>query len=215
MRDETTHARSHFNGGLTTESRTRVNNYIPLVYVDVIIRPCPDSNAGLGFNVLIILIDMMHLWIRNWITICLANTGYWSYKRLFNDHQWNHTEQYSFKNEMVHSRWSICSHPLPDCRHHDPGRSEFITLQWRHNKRDGVSNHQPHDCLLNRLFRRKSKKTSKIRVIGLCVGNSPVNSPHKGQVMRKTFPFDDVIMFHRILQDYFTGTGTMQWLPLC
>ena len=23
------------------------------------------------------------------------------------------------------------------------------TLQWRHNGRDGVSNHQPHDCLLN------------------------------------------------------------------
>ena len=25
-------------------------------------------------------------------------------------------------------------------------------LQWRHNGRDGVSNHQPHDCLLLRLF---------------------------------------------------------------
>ena len=47
-------------------------------------------------------------------------------------------------------------------------------LQWRHNGRDGVSNHQPHDCLLNRLFRRRSKKTSKLRVAGLCAGNSPV-----------------------------------------
>ena len=36
-----------------------------------------------------------------------------------------------------------------------------------------VSNHQPQDCLLNRLFRRRSKKTSKIGVTGLCVGNSP------------------------------------------
>ena len=36
-----------------------------------------------------------------------------------------------------------------------------------------VSNHQPHDCLLNRLFRRRSKKTSKLRVTGLCAGNSP------------------------------------------
>ena len=36
-----------------------------------------------------------------------------------------------------------------------------------------ASNHQPHDCLLNRLFRRRSKKTSKLRVTGLCVGNSP------------------------------------------
>ena len=48
------------------------------------------------------------------------------------------------------------------------------TLQWRHNERDGVSNHQPHDCLPNRLLRRRSKKTSKHRVTGLCVGNSPV-----------------------------------------
>ena len=46
-------------------------------------------------------------------------------------------------------------------------------LLWRHNGHDGVSNHQPHECLLNRLFRRKSKKTSKLRVTGLCVGNSP------------------------------------------
>ena len=36
-----------------------------------------------------------------------------------------------------------------------------------------ISNQQPHDCLLNRLFRRRSKKTSKLRVTGLCAGNSP------------------------------------------
>ena len=46
-------------------------------------------------------------------------------------------------------------------------------LRWRHNGGDSVSNHQPHDCLLNRLFRRRSKKTSKLRVTGLCAGNSP------------------------------------------
>ena len=63
-------------------------------------------------------------------------------------------------------------------------------LRWRHNGRDSVSNHQPHHCLLNRLFRRRSKKTSKLRVTGLCV----VNSPHKWPVTRKMFPFDDVIM---------------------
>ena len=43
-----------------------------------------------------------------------------------------------------------------------------LSLQWRHNGRGGVPNHQPHDCLLNRLFRRRSKKTSKLRVTGLC-----------------------------------------------
>ena len=70
------------------------------------------------------------------------------------------------------------------------------TLQWRHNWRDGVSNHQPHGCLLNRSFRRRSKKTSKLRITGLCVGNSPgpMNSPHKWPVTRKMFPFDDVVM---------------------
>ena len=46
-------------------------------------------------------------------------------------------------------------------------------LQWRHNGHDSVSNHQHHDCLFNRLFRRGSKKTSKFRVTGLCAGNSP------------------------------------------
>ena len=67
-------------------------------------------------------------------------------------------------------------------------------FQWRHNGRDGVSDNQPHDCLPSRLFRRRSKKTSKLRVTGLCTGNSPVNSPHKGPVMRKMLPFDEVIM---------------------
>ena len=47
-------------------------------------------------------------------------------------------------------------------------------LQWRLNERNGVSNHQRLDCLLSRLFRRRSKKTSKLRLTGLCGGNSPV-----------------------------------------
>ena len=67
------------------------------------------------------------------------------------------------------------------------------SLQWRHNGRDGVSNHQPYDCLLYRLFRRRSKKTSKLRVTGLCVGR-PLNSSHKWPVTWKMFPFIDVII---------------------
>ena len=55
------------------------------------------------------------------------------------------------------------------------------TLQWRHNECDCVSNHQPHDCLLNRLFRRRSRKTSKIRVTGLCEGNSPMTGEFPAQ----------------------------------
>ena len=56
------------------------------------------------------------------------------------------------------------------------------TLQWRHNGRDGVPNHQPHHCLLNRLFRRRSKKTSKLPVTGLCAGNSPVTGEFPAQM---------------------------------
>ena len=61
--------------------------------------------------------------------------------------------------------------------------TQNLSLQWRHNGRDGVSNHQPHDCLLHRLFRHRSKKTSKLHVTGLCMGNSP----HQGPVMQKCF----------------------------
>ena len=45
------------------------------------------------------------------------------------------------------------------------------TLLWRHHERSGMSNHQRLDCLFDRLFRRWSKKTSKLRVTGLCEGN--------------------------------------------
>ena len=72
----------------------------------------------------------------------------------------------------------------------------WSSLQWRHNGCDGVSNHQPHHCLLNRLFRCRSKKTSKLRVTGLCVGNSPVAGELSAQMASNAemCPFDDVII---------------------
>ena len=48
------------------------------------------------------------------------------------------------------------------------------SLLWRHNGHDGISHHQPYDCLLNHLFRHRPKKTSKLPITGLCAGNSPV-----------------------------------------
>ena len=63
-------------------------------------------------------------------------------------------------------------------------------FQWRHNRRDGVSNHRRREYLLNHLFRRRSKKTWKLRVTGLC----EVNSPYNCSVTRKKFLFDVVIM---------------------
>ena len=88
-----------------------------------------------------------------------------------------------------------------------PPRSD--ALQWYHNVCDSVSNQRLLDCLLNRLFRWKSKKTSfaslaSVRGIHLW----PVNSPHKGPVTQKICPFEDVIMVYH-------GTGTfmeiMDW----
>ena len=61
-----------------------------------------------------------------------------------------------------------------------------VASQWRHNECDGVSNHQTHDCLLNCLFRRRSKKTSKLRVTGLCEGNSPVTGEFLAQKASNT-----------------------------
>ena len=57
-----------------------------------------------------------------------------------------------------------------------------VTLQWRHDGRDDVSNHQPQDCLVNRLFGRRSNKTSKQCVTGLCAGNSPRTSEFRAQM---------------------------------
>ena len=69
------------------------------------------------------------------------------------------------------AKWRHISWPtwvqVPD------GTNQLPALHWSHNEPDGVSKYQPRDCLLNCLFRRRSKKTSKLRVTGLCVGNSP------------------------------------------
>ena len=51
----------------------------------------------------------------------------------------------------------------------------FITR--RHNERDGVSNYQRLGCLL----RRRSRKTSKLRVTGLCEENSPMTAEFPSQ----------------------------------
>ena len=71
-----------------------------------------------------------------------------------------------------------------------------VTLQRRHNGRDSVSYHQPHDCFLIRSFRRRSREHQSSALLAFVRGihGGPVNSPHKWPVTRKMFPFDDVIM---------------------
>ena len=81
-----------------------------------------------------------------------------------------------------------------------------LSLQWRHNECNSVSNHQPHDCLLNCLFRRRSKKTLKLRVTVQRINCWPVKSTHKGPATRKISPSHDVIM---MLLNMFIGN---KWL---
>ena len=55
------------------------------------------------------------------------------------------------------------------------------SLQWRNNELDGVSNHRSLGCLLNRLFRRRSKKKNQSSA-SLALVRRPVDSPHKWPV---------------------------------
>ena len=74
-------------------------------------------------------------------------------------------------------------------------------LQWRHNEHDGVSNHQPRNCLLNRLFRRRSKKISKFGATGLCAGNSPGTGEFPAQ---RASNADSVVNYNSIHRGHFS-----------
>ena len=84
--------------------------------------------------------------------------------------QWN-IYDFSLRLKHVIERWSLILLQINLKR--SKCHWSLNSLQGRHNGRDSVSNHQPHYCLLNRLFSRRSKKTSKLRVTGLCGGKSP------------------------------------------
>ena len=66
------------------------------------------------------------------------------------------------------------------------------SLQWRHNEHDVVSNHQPHDCVYSSVYSGADQSKYKISAsLAFVKGihRRPVNSPHKGPVTRKMFPF--------------------------
>ena len=54
-------------------------------------------------------------------------------------------------------------------------------LQWHHKERDGVSNHQPHDCLFNRLSKAQIKENIKAPSHWPLWGNTPVNGEFPAQ----------------------------------
>ena len=58
--------------------------------------------------------------------------------------------------------WIFMAYTFPLMWYFNPSSAVHVpTLQWHHNRRDGISNQQHLHCSLNRLFRRRSKKTSK------------------------------------------------------
>ena len=67
----------------------------------------------------------------------------------------------------------------------DLGGLVWMSLQWRHNQHEGVSNHQSHDCLFCANERKHLSFASLAFVRG--IHRWPVNSPHKGPVTRKSF----------------------------
>ena len=84
---------------------------------------------------------------------------------------------------IIHSvSVTLHEHDLVSCMLNETTHNEkVISLQRRHNECDGASNHRRLDCLLSVLFTRRSKKTSKLHVTGLCGGNSPVTGEFPAQ----------------------------------
>ena len=98
-----------------------------------------------------------------------------------------HLKMSSAKAVAILSRTDDCPGQTVQDRRH----CTFISANsWVHNAHDGVLNHQPRNCLPNRLFKQRSRKISKLRV----TGRGPVNSAHKRPVTRNMSPFDDIIM---------------------
>ena len=105
------------------------------------------------------------------------------------------------------------------CAHYDVGVMDLdvmlLWLKWRqvnrsircnnkrfahlcatgHNGRDGVSNHQSHhySTVYSGADQRKYPSSASLSVVR-GIHQWPVNSPHKGPVTRKMFPYDDVII---------------------
>ena len=106
---------------------------------------------------------------------------------------------FGWHNSLVPSGTTSLPEPMMiqfmDSNELESSGTAAFSLHWCHNECDGISNHWRNDCLPYRLFRPRSKKTSKLHVSGLRgIHHRPVNLPHKVSVRQKMFLFDDVIM---------------------
>ena len=102
---------------------------------------------------------------------------------------WNRTftniEELRWTSDSIQGLlWGVITH---SCLNHNDCLTKLPsdlghTLPWHQHGHEGVSNHQPHCCLLNRSFWRRSKKTSKLRVTGFCAGNSSATGEFPAQM---------------------------------
>ena len=81
------------------------------------------------------------------------------------------------------------------------------TLQWHHNECAGLSNHRRLDYLLNHLHRGRSKKTSKLRVTGLCDALLSAHLPSHCESFRLVY------MITLSNGNIFRVTGPLWWNP--
>ena len=142
---------------------TLVPDYISFAWVD------HNNFLVMGYHTCIYFLNGYILIISH----LYVTATHWVYRL-----QWNVFQYwvFSYKYSLYHHTrvklifWSLGCHLC--LMFENECYQPFQTLQWSHNEHDGVSNHQHHDCLFNRLFRRRSMKTAKLRVTGLCEGNS-------------------------------------------
>ena len=85
--------------------------------------------------------------------------------------------------------------------YHDNHKCTASPLQWRHNERDGVSNHPRIDVRSTVCSGADQRKYQNSAPLAFVRGIHwwPVDSPHKGPVTWKMFPFDDVIMHYIVI----------------
>ena len=96
--------------------------------------------------------------------------------------------------------WGICR-----SNHEENALHYTDIIMGAHN---GVSNHQPQDCLLKHLLRRRSKKTSKLHLTVFCAGNST----HKWPVTRKMFQLNDIMNSSPLVPHSCISEPSHQWL---
>ena len=103
---------------------------------------------------------------------------------------------------------------LEEGTYHHNSLISLSSLQWRHNERDGVSNHQPHDCSTVFFSGADQSKRQSSASLAFVWGihRWSVNSLRKGPVTRKIFPFDDVIMWYEQCGIEILVTRVTRWL---